>query len=223
MDTCLELLEIGSQGDHGTIHDRAQTEEGRRRLGDPRSRKRPRGGGSVEGSRAVPAPFQHEVAAADCLRLPFRNDAFDAIICVAVLHHLSTEARRLQALREMYRVVKGGGAILITVWAFEQPPSSKRQFQKQDNMVPWHLQRRFSGRSSTAAGTLDADRRECGSEVYQRFCHVFARDELPRLARTIEGLEVKCEMYDQGNWQIHLTKGRGQEALERAPTDTEAG
>eukprot|EP00968_Pinguiococcus_pyrenoidosus_P009016 scaffold685_cov281-Pinguiococcus_pyrenoidosus.AAC.16 len=168
-----------------------------------------------------------------------------------VLHHArarcSTEARRLQALREMYRVVKGGGAILvgmpnpvtifitsglplkgslwssqITVWAFEQPPSSKRQFQKQDNMVPWHLQRRFSGRSSTAAGTLDADRRECGSEVYQRFCHVFARDELPRLARTIEGLEVKCEMYDQGNWQIHLTKGRGQEALERAPTDTEA-
>ena len=62
----------------------------------------------------------HEVGVFDCLNLPYRTGVFDAAICIAVVHHLSTEERRLAALKELVRIVKPGGRILIYVWAMEQ-------------------------------------------------------------------------------------------------------
>ena len=40
---------------------------------------------------------------------------------IAVIHHLSTETRRLQAIQEINRILKIGGEALIYVWAYEQP------------------------------------------------------------------------------------------------------
>ena len=62
----------------------------------------------------------HQVAVCDCLQLPYRSEVFDALICIAVIHHLSTEERRLSALREMARILKSGGHMLVYVWAMEQ-------------------------------------------------------------------------------------------------------
>ena len=50
----------------------------------------------------------------------FRSNAFDVCICIAVVHHLSTPERRLVALKELVRIVRPGGRILVSVWAFEQ-------------------------------------------------------------------------------------------------------
>ncbi|CAI7840452.1 unnamed protein product [Closterium sp. NIES-54] len=61
-----------------------------------------------------------EAFVADTLSLPLASSRFDAVISVAVLHHLSSETRRKHALREMLRVVKKGGRVLVTVWAREQ-------------------------------------------------------------------------------------------------------
>ena len=33
----------------------------------------------------------HESLICDCLSLPFRTAAFDAVLCIAIVHHLSTE------------------------------------------------------------------------------------------------------------------------------------
>jgi ubiquinone/menaquinone biosynthesis C-methylase UbiE len=44
----------------------------------------------------------------DTLRLPYRSDAFDVVLSIAVLHHLSTKERRLQALSELLRITKPG-------------------------------------------------------------------------------------------------------------------
>lgn len=62
----------------------------------------------------------HEVLTCDCLRLPYRDNWFDGVICIAVVHHLSSESRRLKALSEMTRVLRPGGEMLIYVWAMEQ-------------------------------------------------------------------------------------------------------
>ncbi|GBG60860.1 hypothetical protein CBR_g15981 [Chara braunii] len=62
----------------------------------------------------------YDVAIADSLCLPYRDDVCDGAICIAVLHHMSTEARRRQAILELVRVLKPGGKALITVWALEQ-------------------------------------------------------------------------------------------------------
>lgn len=61
-----------------------------------------------------------EVVTADCLSLPLRSNCFDAVICIAVIHHLSTEERRVKALKELVRVLSVGGKLLVYVWAFEQ-------------------------------------------------------------------------------------------------------
>lgn len=62
----------------------------------------------------------HEALVCDCLELPYQSCSFDAVISIAVIHHLSTEERRESALREMTRLLRPGGQLLVYVWAMEQ-------------------------------------------------------------------------------------------------------
>ena len=52
--------------------------------------------------------------------IDFRSSSFDACISIAVIHHLSTTERRANAIKELVRIVKPHGYILIYVWALEQ-------------------------------------------------------------------------------------------------------
>ena len=61
-----------------------------------------------------------DVFLSNCLKIGARSGAFDAAICIAVIHHLATEARRKEALVEIARVLKPGGKGLVYVWAKEQ-------------------------------------------------------------------------------------------------------
>lgn len=61
----------------------------------------------------------------DCLKIPCKDEYLDYILCIAVLHHLSTLERRKQAIKEMCRILKVGGRALITVWAKEQKHKEK--------------------------------------------------------------------------------------------------
>ncbi|CAK7217471.1 tRNA methyltransferase, has a role in tRNA modification [Sporothrix bragantina] len=47
-----------------------------------------------------------DVLVADSLALPFRDQCADFIICIAVVHHLSTRARRQAAVEELLRCVR---------------------------------------------------------------------------------------------------------------------
>ncbi|XP_077421362.1 putative tRNA methyltransferase 9B [Vanacampus margaritifer] len=77
----------------------------------------------------------HEVQMCDGLHLPYRDGCFDAVLSVAVIHHLSTKERRIRAIREMARTLRAGGRVMICVWAMEQ---KRRKFDKQDIFVPWN-------------------------------------------------------------------------------------
>ena len=81
--------------------------------------------------------FDAEVG--DCQQLRWQAGEFDCIICVALMHHLSSEERRLQALREILRVLRVGGELMVTAWAQEQEGDSRRRFDTQDVLVPWTL------------------------------------------------------------------------------------
>ena len=61
----------------------------------------------------------NEIVTCDVTKMPFRNGLFDGIICISVVHHLATETRRIIALKELSRMLKPGGKVLITAWALE--------------------------------------------------------------------------------------------------------
>lgn len=54
---------------------------------------------------------------ADATNLPFRDNTFDFILFIASLHNIRGRHQRVNALREVKRVMKDGGKALITVWA----------------------------------------------------------------------------------------------------------
>uniref|UniRef100_A0A8C3S4S8 Methyltransferase type 11 domain-containing protein n=1 Tax=Chelydra serpentina TaxID=8475 RepID=A0A8C3S4S8_CHESE len=77
----------------------------------------------------------HEVMVCHSLYLPYRNECFDAVLSIAVIHHFSTKERRVRAIQEMARTLRVGGQMMIYVWAMEQ---KRRKFEKQDVFVPWN-------------------------------------------------------------------------------------
>ncbi|XP_053313756.1 probable tRNA methyltransferase 9B [Spea bombifrons] len=87
----------------------------------------------------------YEIMVCDGLNLPYRSGCFDAVLSIAVIHHFSTKERRIQAIRELSRILRVGGQVMICVWAKEQ---KRRKFEKQDILVPWHLELSSSNISS---------------------------------------------------------------------------
>jgi len=147
---------------------------------------------------------QNEVICCDALKVPYRSCAFDAVICVAVLHHLSTEAHRISALKELLRITRSGGLIDIQVWAFEQEEGSRKRFSQQDCLVPWKLQQKYATEEDRKTREID-DR---GLIHFDRFCHVFCRGELQKLCSDhLKDAEViTSEGYTKSNWHIQLRK-----------------
>ncbi|KAI9716870.1 MAG: tRNA methyltransferase, has a role in tRNA modification [Chrysothrix sp. TS-e1954] len=82
----------------------------------------------------------------------------DFALSIALLHHLSTRARRIAAIAEILAILRDGGRALLFVWALEQGEGSRRrelvsgsgqggedggrtgEGRGRDVMVPWKLQ-----------------------------------------------------------------------------------
>lgn len=94
----------------------------------------------------------------DNLTLPFRDESLDAVVSIAVVHHLATTERRIRALRELARVLRIGGRIIISVWAMEQ---SHRKFESQDVLVPWNRPQQLSTPSLELTSTTTTSEDDC--------------------------------------------------------------
>ena len=122
----------------------------------------------------------------DICHLPFEDNTFDAILCIATFHHLSSPKRRLQTLNEMYRVLKPGGKVLLSVWSIIQPPKTRRVFKSfGDTIVPW----------------MNSNK----SEIYKRYYYIFELDEICYLFRNT-GFKKTCHLWDTGNEIFELVK-----------------
>jgi|688.fasta_scaffold534716_1 ubiquinone/menaquinone biosynthesis C-methylase UbiE len=60
------------------------------------------------------------VKISNILNLDYDDNFANNVICISVLHHLASKERRLQAIKELIRVCKNGGEILIYVWAKQE-------------------------------------------------------------------------------------------------------
>ncbi|KAJ6035123.1 uncharacterized protein N7446_009883 [Penicillium canescens] len=130
----------------------------------------------------------HSTVVADILDLPHRDASFDFAISIAVVHHLSTPARRIQAVAEILRTVKvgskthEGGKILIYAWALEQK-NSRRGWDKgdeQDRMVPWV-------------------RKGDQPQTFHRYYHLYEEGELERDIDNAGGRVLEAG-YEKDNW-----------------------
>ena len=82
--------------------------------------------------------INNEYIQADVLKLPFNDDIFGNILSIAVIHHLNTHERRVMAMKEMYRVLKSDGYLLIYVWDKDSVKGDKfKKINEYDYMVDW--------------------------------------------------------------------------------------
>jgi tRNA (uracil-5-)-methyltransferase TRM9 len=144
----------------------------------------------------------HSAIVADILNLPHPDSFFDFAISIAVVHHLSTSDRRVQAIREILRTLKPaaaggpGGKLLIYVWALEQK-ASRRGWDKgdqQDVMVPWIM------KSNTFRdGSSDQP------SVFHRYYHLYEATELERDIGNAGGRVLEAG-YEKDNWWAIATR-----------------
>ena len=114
----------------------------------------------------------------DILNIPFKDNTFDYTICIAVLHHLSTNEKREKAIKELQRITKQNGKILILVWALEQEKDSRRKFTKQENLVDWKDNK--------------------GNLLGKRYYYVFKKNEL----ESYIDANIEKSFYEKGNWGV---------------------
>jgi ubiquinone/menaquinone biosynthesis C-methylase UbiE len=102
-------------------------------------------------------------------KLPFESNTFDALISIAVIHHLQTKQQRFEALKELIRVVKPKGSLLITVWQLESNPTYTdglvvpNSLDQNDRLIKWSVH---------------------GSYLY-RFYHFYTLNEIQDLIRDL--------------------------------------
>lgn len=144
----------------------------------------------------------HSSVVADNLDLPHPSGIFDFAISIAVVHHLSTPARRVEAVAAILETLRSppedstnggldhsaGGKALIYVWALEQKGSRRGwdEGDHQDVMVPWVMKRKD-------------DRGVTEETTFHRFYHLYRRGELERDIIAAGGAVIESG-YERDNW-----------------------
>ena len=131
---------------------------------------------------------------ADTLTLPHQSTRFDFVISIAVIHHLSSRERRVDAIKEIVRVLKkptsarGVGQALVFVWALEQK-LSRRGWDlgdEQDVLVPWVLKQQAVGGEGA---------------TFQRYYHLYEHGEVEKEV-DLAGADAVQSGYDRDNWWV---------------------
>ena len=167
------------------------------------------------------------VLVCDGLLLPWKSGHFDACICIAVIHHYFTEERRKRAIREILRVLRGGGRALVYVWASEQKyKNSKSSYLKpssKDRCEVSQLEKLTVDGSSSCTLPIHKNRNnfaeqdmfvpwknksKCDENTHYRFYHVFKEGELNNLFLSVGGCSIVDSYHDNGNWATIVQKDK---------------
>lgn len=106
----------------------------------------------------------------DGLKTPFKDNWFDKIYCIAVLHHIPSYELRKEFLEEARRVLNSGGKLILTTWYLW----NKLSF--------WRLLFKFTLKKLIGKSPLDFfDIMEPWGKISERYLHNFRKRELKRL------------------------------------------
>jgi len=113
---------------------------------------------------------RHIFQTGDMTKIPAKDKTVDILFCIRAFHHLPTKKMRLEALKEMKRVLKHQGILIVTAWnlwqkkywtqlakAFLRSIVTFGRYAPNDTFIPW------------------------GKEKKPRYYHAFTRKELQEL------------------------------------------
>lgn len=142
---------------------------------------------------------QAKFRVADALNLPFSDNHFDKIYCIAVLHHIPSDEFRLQFLKEIKRILRPGGLLILTVWRLWQ----KRTF--------WKLLFKYIFLKILGFSKLDFKdvfypwKNSQGKTITGRYSHFFTQKELRKLIgeANLKLKEINLLKRGYGNYNIY--------------------
>lgn len=156
----------------------------------------------------------HSAIVADILSLPHPIGFFDFAISIAVVHHLSSTARRIQAIQKILDTLRPaqpspefsaqqGGQALIFAWALEQKDSRRGwdRGHEQDVLVPWVLKQNNNSNPKVQPDNASSP----APTTYQRYYHLYREGELQEDVIAAGGKVVKAG-YDRDNWWVVITR-----------------
>ena len=129
-----------------------------------------------------------EVSLVNIKNIPYRDNIFDAVISIAVLHHISESKEREKVISELIRITKVGGRIMIQVWEDMKEKGKKfKCIEDNDYYVTWE--------------------RKSDKKLVKRYYHLFRKDELRNLfCKFEEQIIIEKEFYEMENWGIIIKK-----------------
>ncbi|CAF1506112.1 unnamed protein product [Adineta ricciae] len=164
-----------------------------------------------EGLLEICRERHHQVFLSDCMAISVPENTFDGVISIAVIHHMSTENRRLKALKEIVRIMKVNGQALVTVWAKEQEINEKKSTYIRKSVKSMASSENESSIAINDELTVHTPRTEFQrsdclvpwvkpTATYLRYYHVFVQNELDDLLKQLSNIEISKSYNDDGNW-----------------------
>ncbi len=132
-----------------------------------------------------------DVIKASMTDIPYADNTFDGIICIASYHHLDNDIDRQKTLNEIHRILKNEGVALIEVWGKEQTKENANKnalnFKNKSNLVKW---------TSIKTG-----------EVYYRYYNIYSKGELEEeITRLKPEFKIIESGYEKGNYYVKVQK-----------------
>jgi len=131
-------------------------------------------------------------------RLPAEEGEADVVACLAVLHHLTLDARKA-AVDELHRILKPGGTLVLTVWNLR----SRRFFKPRVWLASWlRIGTVKEGGSGDVWISWQAD-----DASVLRYVHCFTLKELRALFDETRWSIERCEPWGGGD-RASILEGR---------------
>ena len=111
----------------------------------------------------------------EALHLPFPDNYFDKIYSIAVLHHIPSDAFRLEFLKEVKRVLKPKGFFILTAWNLRK---KKAGFWL---LIKYTILGIFGKSKLDQGDVFYSWKTPEGKTVAQRYLHCFKKRELETL------------------------------------------
>lgn len=123
--------------------------------------------------------------------LPFQDNYFNAVYSIAVFHHLPSRELRKEIAKELHRVTKPGGRVIVTAW-------NLWQWKYLGNILQEYFHIFIYG-SKLDWNDCYINFKNNQGEIFSRYHHAFTKRELKKLFSRA-GFEIeKCDIINSRN------------------------